>query len=66
MINTKESALQLVGIFINHPFSKICKHQAALEVLNLLEKNGVDINETLVRAIVDCDDEAAITILKGE
>ena len=65
-MSVEEFALRLVEILINHPFSKICKHQAALEVLNLLEKNGVDINETLVRAIVDCDDEAAITILKGE
>lgn len=56
---------ELMQDFIEFPYGKICKHLVVCNMLNALEKHGLEISEPLVTAVVDCDDEAALGIFKG-
>lgn len=55
-MDVNDMARELIRIFIEHHHFKICKHQAALEVMNILEKNNLSVSEEIIRATVDCDD----------
>lgn len=56
---------ELIRIFISSDESKICKHKIALDILNLIEKNGNKISDELVKSIVNTDDENTIDLLKN-
>ena len=45
---------------VEHPFPQMCKHVAAMLVLQTMEDLGVDTPAPLVHAIVHADDETAL------
>lgn len=49
----------------NYP-PQVCKHTVALDILNIIEKNGGTLNKNLVKAISDCDDSATLNLFKYE
>lgn len=52
---------------IKYPFSQICVHSIALDILSVLERNGEVVDGDLIRAIVQASagDELALEILKN-
>lgn len=59
-----EQALKMVDGLMRFPYPSICRHYVAANILDLLERNGVEISTELARAVVRCDDETAIEELE--
>ena len=57
----------LVEGLIKFPFSQICVHSVALDIMSVLEKNGEPISDRLVKCLVaaSAGDEEALEILKN-
>jgi hypothetical protein len=49
---------------IEFPQPVVCKHWAALVLLEVLNNQGVELPEDLVKAIVDADDETSLSLLE--
>lgn len=49
---------------IDFPYPQICKHSVAADLLSLLEKHGVPISKELADAVVQADDERALSLLR--
>jgi len=52
-----------ISQIINHPMAQVCKHWSAIQILQAMENMGFKLNESLVGAIVNADDEKANKIL---
>ena len=63
---SKQDILKVIKELIEFPDSKICKHHVAATLLSLLEAKGYKLDNDLVKAIVDADDETSLSILKGK
>lgn len=57
---------KLIADFINYPVASICKHYVCLCILDMLERQGYELNDELVKSINDADDEKTLQILKLE
>ncbi len=55
---------RLVRGLIKFPYSKICVHMVASDLLSLLEKYGYSIPAELAQAVVRAEDDKALIILK--
>lgn len=49
---------------IEFPYSKVCVHFAAGNLLTLLERHGEPADAELARAVVRADDETALRLLE--
>lgn len=66
MAISDERALQLVKRIINYRQPQICKHAIACDVLSEMEWSGFPVSDKykeLVKAVVDCEDETALTLI---
>lgn len=61
---TEKEFYQMVQNWIKFPFPKICKHTVALDLLNILEKKGCNINAEIVKSISDCEDGKTLELLE--
>jgi len=62
MTDLDEDVCDVIKVLLEFPRPKLCKHHAALTVLDRLVDEP---SEELVKAIVDADDEKALSILKN-
>lgn len=51
---------------IDFPFSQVCKHYAASNTLDEMERAGIDTPKWVVEAVVNCDDMKALSYKRGE
>lgn len=49
---------------LNFPYSQICRHAVAADLLSLLEEAGEPISEALAKAVVEANDFEALEELK--
>lgn len=54
----------IIKTLIEFPNPTVCKHHAALEILNAMEIHGTKIDRELVKNIVEANDFASMKILK--
>lgn len=62
MENLDEDVRDVVKSLLGFPSPKLCKHHAALTVLDKLVDEP---SEELIKSIVDADDEKALSILRN-
>ncbi len=62
---TEKDIYKLIYNLVNFPFSQICIHNQALNLLSLLEEKGFTISKDLVKSISDASggDEESSRIL---
>lgn len=58
--------LRMVRKSLQFPYSKVCIHSVACDLLSLLEKHGWAIPDGLADAVVRCHDDVAIGFLDAE
>ena len=51
---------------IDFPFSQVCKHYAASNTLDEMERAGIDTPKWVVEAVVNCDDRKALSYKRGK
>ena len=56
--------VELMKDIIKYPDARICKHYIACLLLEILEKNGLEISNNLAEALVQCNDELALIELE--
>lgn len=57
----KVKIYEVMKSIISHPYAKVCKHWAALELFKLLDEREID--SELAKAIIDANDCEAYKIL---
>lgn len=58
--------IKLVEGCLKLPYPRICRHQVALDLLDVLERSGEYISPVLAKAICDAEDNKALDILSRE
>jgi hypothetical protein len=61
---TEQSIFDVITKLVQFPQSTICKHYAALQVLQILPEEQICARRDLVKALVDANDEEALEILQ--
>ena len=59
----QKDLLKAIRNAIAFPYSQICKHVVAADLLSVLEKHGVEVSKELADAVVSANDEEALTLL---
>lgn len=60
----KEGLYRLIDTLVQFPFAQVCKHWAALQVVELLEVRGLAADKDLAKALCQSDDDTALELLK--
>jgi hypothetical protein len=55
--------LTMIERLLKFPFPQICRHSVACDLLDQLERHGAPVSQDLAKAIVNADDETALTLL---
>ncbi len=63
MEQTEQVLKELVAVLIEFPYPQVCKHWAALEVLNAMELLDIKVDDKLAKAVCDADDDTALQLL---
>jgi hypothetical protein len=54
----------MIKRLLNFPYAKICRHSVAADLLDRLERAGAPVSMELAKAIIDANDERALTLLE--
>jgi hypothetical protein len=57
---TEMKLKKLTAKLVSFPMMHVCKHYAALEVVNTMIMMGYQISDNLAKALVDADDDLAL------
>lgn len=60
---TQEQVIVLIKRYLNEKQAKICRHSVILDILSLLESNGVPLSHGLVEGVSNANDEQALKYL---
>lgn len=61
---SEEQCYKLILWLLRFPKATICKHAVASQILNELERIGLQVRCEVVKAVADGDDESAIQLVE--
>jgi hypothetical protein len=64
-IVSSDEIFEEIERLLKFPAPQICKHHICCNLLSLLERCGYPLSDKLVRAVVNADDETALTIINN-
>lgn len=56
--------VKLIEQLLKFPRAEVCRHYVCCNILSMLEANGFDVTNDLAKAVVDADDETALSNLQ--
>ena len=68
LLKMKSELYKLIEKMVRFPNATVCRHYVCLEILNVLESNGEELDINLVNAILDGSngDKEVLKILEGK
>lgn len=63
MSEIERAMYQAITEIVGHPYAQVCKHWAALVILDHLERAGVDIPHELAETLTFSNDDRSFQIL---
>ena len=61
---SKEQLKKLFRSLLRFPYPQICRHLVIMDILSLIEENGVAPNKDFTRAVCKSDDYTAFELLE--
>lgn len=61
---TTDQCYELVEGLLKFPYSQVCVHLVACNILDIMQRNGYELNDDLVKHVVNCNDSEALAIVR--